>query len=169
MRKIFLSIIFLILFSEIKSQESVKARALAEIIQVLTATETSQLNFGRFSPETQGGKIVLSSDGVRTSEGSIILVSSLYNSGSFYLTGEYDATFTITLPSAPEYIENDVSHKTMKIDNWRTYSVNDNSGIYKLDKGSAIVRVGADLNVGNMIENPVGIYRGTYSITFSYN
>ena len=64
MTRIILTALFLLLFT-IKgwSQASVTAQAFAEVIAALTATETSQMNFGRFSPEVNGGQIVLSPSG----------------------------------------------------------------------------------------------------------
>ena len=38
-----------------------------------------------------------------------------------------------------------------------------------LASGSLAVNVGATLTVGNMNDNPVGLYAGTYAITFAYN
>ena len=42
-------------------------------------------------------------------------------------------------------------------------------GAGKLTGGSVTVQVGAALNVGDVNANPVGIYTGSYSITFTYN
>ena len=165
------SIIVVLLFlkvTEVKAQASVTAQAFAEIIAALTATETAQLNFGRFSPETQGGKVVLTPDGVRTSQGSIVLGGGAHNSASFYLTGEYDATFSITLPSGPAVLTNTLNAKTMQVSDWQSYPA-PGIGVGKLTGGATTVRIGAVLNVGDMNANPVGIYAGTYAITFSYN
>lgn len=154
--------------SNVKAQASVTAQAFAEIIAALTATETAQLNFGRFSPETQGGKVVLTPDGVRTAQGTVVLGGGAHNSASFYITGEYDATFSITLPSGPIVLTNTLNARTMKVSDWQSYPA-PGIGVGKLNGGATTVQVGAVLNVGNMNDNPVGIYSGTYAITFSYN
>lgn len=164
-------LILIFLFSptpEVKAQASVTAQAFAEIIAALTATETAQLNFGRFSPETQGGKVVLTPDGARTAQGTVVLGGGGHNSASFYITGEYDATFSITLPSVPIVLTNTLNARTMKVSDWQSYPA-PGIGVGKLNGGATTVQVGAVLNVGNMNENPVGIYSGTYAITFSYN
>lgn len=173
MKKVILLICGIIIFifpplSGVKAQASVTAQAFAEIIAALTATETAQLNFGRFSPETQGGKVVLTPDGVRTSQGSIVLGGGSHNSASFYLTGEYDATFSITLPSGPAVLTNTLNAKTMQVSDWQSYPA-PGIGVGKLTGGSTTVHIGAVLNVGDMNANPVGIYAGTYAITFAYN
>jgi len=165
------SIFVLLLFSkvpEVKAQASVTAQAFAEIIAALTATETAQLNFGRFSPETQGGKVVLTPDGIRTAQGTVVLGGGAHNSASFYITGEYDATFSITLPSSPIVLTNTLNARTMKVSDWQSYPA-PGIGVGKLNGGAMSVQIGAVLNVGSMNDNPVGIYAGTYAITFSYN
>ena len=166
-----LSILFILLFSKtpvVYAQASVTAQAFAEIIAALSATETAQLNFGRFSPETQGGKVVLTPDGVRTAQGSVVLGGGSHNSASFYITGEYDATFSITLPSGPAVLTNTLNAKTMQVSDWQSYPA-PGIGVGKLNGGAMTVHIGAVLNVGDMNANPVGVYAGTYAITFAYN
>ena len=82
---LFCSIIIFLLSTvfEVKAQAAVTATATAEIIEALTTTETSQMNFGRFSPETQGGKVIMTPDGVRSSQGTIALVGGTHTSASF--------------------------------------------------------------------------------------
>lgn len=154
--------------SEAKAQASVTAQAFAEIIAALSATETAQLNFGRFSPETQGGRVVLTPDGIRTAQGTVVLGGGAHNSASFYITGEYDATFSVTLPSGPAILTNTLNAKTMQVGEWQSYPA-PGIGVGKLNGGAMTVQVGAVLTVGNMLSNPVGIYAGTYAITFAYN
>jgi len=42
-------------------------------------------------------------------------------------------------------------------------------GTGMLQNGFQVVLVGATLNVGTLHDNPVGIYTGTYTITFDFN
>ena len=154
--------------SEAKAQASVQATANAEVIEALTTTETAQLNFGRFSPETQGGKIILTPDGVRTAQGTVVLGGGTHNSASFYITGQYEATFSITLPAGPAILTNTQNNKTMEVTDWTSYPA-PGIGVGKLVGGAMTVRVGAVLNVGDFNANPVGLYAGIYAITFAYN
>ena len=168
-RLIFSLLIFWVaLVSEAKAQIAVTATANAEVIEALTSTETAQLNFGRFSPETQGGKIILTPDGVRTAQGTVVLGGGTHNSASFYITGQYEATFSITLPSGPAILTNIQNNKTMEITDWTSFPA-PGIGVGKLVGGSMTVRVGAVLNVGDFNANPVGLYAGIYAITFAYN
>ena len=160
--------LFTVLSNKTMAQASVTATATAQVVAALTATETSQLNFGRFSPETQGGLIVLTPDGVLTTQGTVIPGGGAHSSASFYITGEYNATFTIVLPSGAALLTNTLNSKTMQVTGWQSIPA-PGIGTGKLTGGSMTVQVGAVLNVGDMNANPVGIYTGTYSITFSYN
>ena len=150
------------------AQSSVSATVTAQVIAALTATETAQLNFGRFSPETQGGTILLTPDGVLTTQGTVIPGGGSHSSASFYITGEPNATFSIILPSAPAILTNTASSKTMQVTSWQSIPA-PGVGVGKLTGGSLTVQVGAALNVGTTDANPVGIYTGSYSITFTYN
>jgi hypothetical protein len=58
--------------------------------------------------------------------------------------------------------------RTMTVEEWR--SVPEASpGAGMLENGFQTVYVGATLKVGNLNDNPVGIYTGTYTITFDFN
>ena len=153
---------------EANAQTSVTAEATAEVIQSLTATEGAILNFGRFSPESAGGDLRLSPDGARSVSGSIVLGAGLYNPATFYLTGQPEYTVSVSLPAGPVLLTNSESGQTMEIVNWEANPTVE-SGVTIPTGGTLDLNVGATLRVGNMTENPVGIYAGTYTVTFSYN
>jgi len=156
------------LVQKTQAQVSVSAQAFAEIIAALTATETSQLNFGKFSPEVQGGQVIVSPDGVRTANGSVILSGGSANSGIFYLTGSPDAAFSIQLPVGPAVLTHQNSSNTMMVDNWVS-SPSAGTGTGVLADGQQFVYLGATLQVGSIIDNPVGLYSGSFNVTFAYN
>lgn len=160
--------IFFTAVSQVKAQSSIEVTATAEVIEGLTTRETAQMNFGRFSPGTQGGTIVLSPDGVIRVLGSVIPAGGSPQAASFLITGQYEATFSITLPTGPELLTRIGSDKTMKVSDWIS-SPAQGLGVGKLVGGGMTVSVGASLNVGNMEANPVGIYTGTFAVTFAYN
>lgn len=169
MTRIILSATILLLFT-IKgwTQASVTAQAFAEVIAALTATETSQMNFGRFSPEVNGGQIVLSPTGVRTTQGSVILSGGVAQPGIFTITGAPDATYSIQLPDGPAYLVHQGSNKTMVVNEWVSDPPAGN-GTGTLSGGQEIVSIGGTLVVGSIEDNPVGMYTGTFSLTFAYN
>lgn len=166
---IFVSVLFIgISPQKIYAQASVSGYASAEVIQAITATETAALNFGRFSPETAGGEVRLSPDGVRSASGTVALSGGSYNAAIFYLTGQYEAAVTVNLPTAPALLTNKANGKTMQVTNWVSFPAA-GLGAGVLTDGLLALNVGATLKVGNMKDNPAGIYSGTYAITFSYN
>lgn len=140
----------------------------AEVIPVFSATETSQMNFGRFSPGPQGGEILLTPESTISVLGSVFAGSGLHNAASFYVSGDTDASFTITLPGSPVVLKHVSSAKTMLIEDWIS---NPGTGIGSgiLQDGSQTVYVGATLKVGTLNDNPVGVYAGTYNVTFDFN
>jgi hypothetical protein len=169
MTRIIVTATILLLFT-IKgwTQASVTAQAFAEVIAALTATETSQMNFGRFSPEVNGGQIVLSPAGVRTTQGSVILSGGAAQPGIFTITGAPDATYSIQLPEGPAYLVHQGSNKTMVVSEWVSDPPAGN-GTGTLSGGQEIVSIGGTLVVGSIEDNPVGMYTGTFSLTFAYN
>lgn len=155
-------------FSQNIPSVTVTGHVFAEVIPVCTAVEISQLNFGRFSPGPSGGEIVLSPESSINTTGSIRLGSGLHNAASFYVTGDAETSFTITLPAEPVVLRHVSSPKTMIIDNWISTPGN-NSGAGILQNGEQIVYIGASLKVGTVNDNPVGRYAGTYTVTFEFN
>ena len=163
-------LVFAVVFPirKVQAQVTITAQVFAEVIPALTATETSQLNFGRFSPETQGGAILIMPDGSRTATGTVELSGGTHNPASFNITGEGGATFSIILPPGPAILTNTGSSKTMQVSNWVS-NPPQGIGAGLLTKGSQEIKIGATLFVGSLEDNPVGIYSGTYAITFGYN
>jgi len=167
---ILVGLMLLIVFPVMKihAHITVTSQVFAEVIPALTATETSQLNFGRFSPETQGGSILVTPDGTRTATGTVELSGGTHNPASFYVTGEGGATFSIILPAGPAILTNAGLSKTMQVSNWVSNPM-PGIGAGLLTKGSQEIKIGATLVVGPLEDNPVGLYSGTYAITFGYN
>lgn len=167
-RYIALALLATVITVKAQAQASVTASMFAEVIAALTATENSQLSFGKFSPGNNGGEIHLSPQGVRSVSGNVTLSGGGHSAGSFIITGEDQATFTINLPSGQSLLTNLAGNKTMVVTNWESIpSPGIGSGV--LTGGTQEVKVGATLVVGSMNDNPVGIYTGTYIITFAYN
>ena len=140
----------------------------AEVISVFSATETAQLNFGKFSPGPQGGEIVLTPQGTISVTGSVYIGNGVHNPASFYVTGEVDAAYSISLPVNPVVLTHISTAKTMLIDSWNSVP-SPGIGAGQLQNGFQVVWVGATLRVGTLGDNPVGIYTGSYEITFGFN
>lgn len=154
--------------AQFASTASATGHVIAEVIPVFSAEETSQLNFGRFSPGPAGGEIVLTPESTVSLLGSVYQGTGTYNAASFYVSGDVNASFTITLPDQPVILRHVSGAKTMVIEDWVS---NPGAGIGAgiLQEGSKTVYVGATLKVGRLEDNPAGIYAGTYTITFDFN
>lgn len=150
-----------------KSQTTIEGQAYAEVIMALTAYENNQLSFGKFSVGENGGQLILSTDGVLSVQGSIHHGGGTVQPGKFIISGHSEATFSIQLPNGPALLSNG-NNQSMTVDNWIADLPSGNqSGI--LTGGTETVSIGATLNVGSIEQNPIGIYTGTYSLTFAYN
>jgi hypothetical protein len=172
--KILLSLGLFILFNlnysaaQVTQSISATGHVFAEVIPVFSAREIAQLNFGRFSPGPQGGKIVLSPQNTIQVQGSVFLGTGLHNSASYYVTGDENASYSISLPEGPVILNHTASAKTMTIEEWNSFP-SPGIGTGMLQNGFQVVSVGATLNIGTLEDNPVGIYTGTYTITFDFN
>jgi hypothetical protein len=140
----------------------------AEVIPVFSARETAQLNFGKFSPGPQGGEIILTPESTVFTLGSVFKGPGTHNAASFYVSGDVDAAYSINLPDEPIIITNLNSAKTMEVHDWVSIP-SQGAGTGLLQNGFQVVYVGATLKVGTLEDNPVGIYKGSYSVTFDFN
>jgi len=166
--------LFLILIASVatigvaSSQASITSQAFAEVVEALAAQEMQQLHFGRFSPEASGGQVVVTPDGNRFAQGSVVLASGGFAPGLFTVTGAPLANFVIQLPQGPAVLTHQGSNNTMGVDNWTSDPPPTNETSTQAN-GSQQISIGATLSVGNLQDNPVGIYAGTFQLTFAYN
>lgn len=153
--------------AQVAPSGSATGHVIAEIIPVFSAVETSQLNFGRFAPGPEGGKIILTPQSTISVLGSVFKGNGAFNAASFYVTGDADAAYSITLPAGPVVLKHASSAKTLVVEDWVSFP-SAGPGTGKLQDGFQTVYVGATLKVGNLHDNPVGIYTGSYNITFDF-
>lgn len=172
--KIFYSLIYFSIVTaagvtgQVTPPVSATGHVTAEIVPVFAASEMAQMNFGRFSPGPQGGEIILTPESTISVLGSVYKGLGSYNAASFYVSGDVDAAYTITLPSGGVVLTHMSGAKTMKVENWIS-SPAPGIGAGKLNDGFQVVNIGATLKVGTITDNPVGIYTGTYTVTFDFN
>ncbi len=154
--------------AQVTSPISATGHIIAEIIPVFSASETSQLNFGRFSPGPQGGQIVLTPQSTISVLGSIFTGTGTHNAASFYVSGDVNAAYSISLPSDPVILTHLTDAKTMVVENWVSIPA-PGIGTGMLQDGFQVVYLGATLKVGTLFDNPIGVYTGSYTITFDFN
>jgi hypothetical protein len=172
--KLFYSLILIFIITglgvngQVALQASATGHVIAEIIPIFSASETSQMNFGRFAPGPAGGQIILTPQSTISVLGSVFTGTGSHNAASFYVSGDSDATYSISLPSDPVVLTHTSNAKTMFIAEWVSIPA-PGIGTGMLQNGFQVVYVGATLKVGSINDNPVGRYTGTYKITFDFN
>lgn len=149
-------------------QASTTGHVFAEVVAGFSAVETSQMNFGRFSPGPYGGQIIITPQGSLSVMGSVVKGSGIHNAASFYVTGDSYTSFSINLPKSPTMLTNTTNAKIMLVSDWVSVP-SPGPGGGTLEDGFQTVYIGATLEVGMLSNNPVGIYTGTYTITFDFN
>jgi hypothetical protein len=136
--------------------------------------KTSDLNFGRFSPTSNGGSVIISTDGSRTIQGSITPMGGLLSAATFMVSGIFDTSFGITLPTGSITLTRqgytasgspgqDKRHQ-MTVTNFVSSPAN--NGVLD-ENGYAVLSVGATLT--DIIKQQVeGLYIGSFDITITF-
>ncbi|MBP8959521.1 MAG: DUF4402 domain-containing protein [Bacteroidales bacterium] len=174
LKKLFFCLILFLIVSGLwlKAQSvysaSVTGHITAEVITVYSATEISRMNFGRFYPGPEGGEIILTPESTVSVIGSVYKEDGSQTAASFYVSGHTGVSFTVTLPQEPVLLKHVSSARTMVISDWVS-NPGPGTGAGILQDGAQMVYVGATLKVGTLEDNPVGLYAGSYTITFDFN
>ncbi|CAM4209290.1 DUF4402 domain-containing protein [Gillisia limnaea] len=137
--------------------------ASATIIQPITITTTSDMNFANIDAKT-GGQIILTPDNIRTSSGGVVLAGEEnLSAATFIVTGQSGYTYDISLPEDIYTLSNGIEN--MVINNFTSSISNGNL----IADESQIIRVGATLNV-NANQTP-GFYStpAPLNVTVNYN
>lgn len=171
--KILFSLCFVLFFipdalTQSGQQFTVSGQITAEVIPVFSASQSSQMNFGKFSPGPQGGEIILTPQNTVSVLGTVFHGGGMHNAASFYISGNEDAAFSISLPSGPVTLNHVGSTRKMIVQDWVSVP-QEGTGTGMLQNGFQMVYVGATLKVGTLIDNPAGVYTGSYNITFDFN
>ncbi len=152
----------------VNAQVTATGHISAEVIEGITAGESSSMNFGRFSTGDLGGSIIIPASGAAISTSSVVTADSNINPATFSVSGAKDATFAVTLPQGPTTLTSISGANTMMVTDW-TATSGQGTDEYVLAGGIQTVKVGATLQVGTINDNPKGIYTGSYQVTFAYN
>jgi len=154
---------------------TVTGSADATVIQPIAITAVNPLAFGKFVKGATGGTVVLTTAGGRTATGAVVLstAGAFESAGTFTVTGETDATFTISVPANVTLTEAGTS-TTMVITTFSdlngttaTTTAAGNVTGGTLTGGTQTLYVGGELAVG-AAQVPAN-YTGTYAVTVEYN
>lgn len=145
---------------------SATASATAEILQSLTLTADSALDFGQIAPNT-GGTVKLNADSTVSQTGSVVWTGTRAPAG-FTVTGTKGSNVVVTLPSTAStlYLNgNTASPDKMSLDQ---FNANPVAGVVQLSAttGKAQFDVGGRLTVGSA--QTAGLYSGTFVVSVEY-
>jgi hypothetical protein len=145
---------------------SATATATAEILQSLTLTADSALDFGQIAANT-GGTVKVNADSTVAQTGSVVWTGTRAPAG-FTVTGSKGASVVVTLPSSASTLYlggNSASPDTMTLDQ---FNANPVGGVTQLDAttGTATFAVGGRLSVASA--QTAGTYSGTFAVSVEY-
>lgn len=144
---------------------SATATATAEILQSLTLTADTALDFGQIAANT-GGTVTVKSDNTVTQTGAVVWTGTRAPAG-FTVTGSKGASVVVTLPTTASTLYlggNTASPNKMTLDQ---FTVTPAAG-FQLDAttGKEIFAVGGRLTVGSA--QAAGTYSGTFAVSVEY-
>jgi hypothetical protein len=160
----------LFVFSSVgaRAQTTATGHIFAEVIDAITAVESSSMSFGQFSTGDQGGSITVPCNGGAITTDAIVPTGNSITPATFRVSGARDAAFTVSLPDGPTTLTSLTGNGTMTVSGWNATSAQ-GSDSYILAGGTQMIKVGATLKVGSPDQNPKGVYTGSYKVTFDYN
>ena len=169
MKKLLALFVVVLGFSAVSLAQSTKtatATASATIIKGLTITKTAEMSFGNLTVGSTAGTVVLTPAGTRTSP-DLTLFGGTTTAASFNVVGDFNASFTITLPTTDHVIKLTTGPETMIVN---AFNSNPAAGISALSPtGTSTITVGATLNV--LANQAPGLYQSTtpFDVTVNYN
>jgi hypothetical protein len=169
-----LAILFAGLFIMAISVQNVNAQdeattagdASATIIETISIVKDIELRFGVFQAIAAQTDLVISPDGVLTSNG--ISHFGNHQAGTFDVSGAPDATYAITLPDDGAVTLAPVSGSApaMAV---KDFTSNPTPTGTLNNAGEQTINVGGTLVVGSNATQLPGLYEGTYNVTVAYN
>jgi hypothetical protein len=155
---------------KMNGQVSATAETTAKIVSRLQITKEADLNFASmFSPTSGGGTVTVDVNNQRTATGVQLatVTGESITAAQFKVTGNPNATFTITFPYSFSVTNTDGTGSSMLVDN---FTYNNITSPSTLDgSGNLTIKVGATLHVYNY--QALGVYKNTsdLKITVAYN
>lgn len=171
MKKInfFLLLIFTIKFTTGAFAQTATADASLRILIPISIVNNTELNFGYILASNSAGRVTLTPAGVRSRTGGATFLPSLAGPVSvaqFTVTGEPNATFTITLPNNSALKLSKPGGVDMRVQTFK-HSLTSTSSRKLSPTGVKVFTVGATLRV-NASQSP-GAYTGEFHVTVAYN
>ena len=123
------------------------------------------LRFGAFFQSISGGTVVISSSGVRTSTGTVILADLGYAFGAANFTILANPGTRVAILNGPDVVLSGSSGGTMSL-HIGTSSPASPFITTATPPSQTSVNIGGTLTVGSPLANPSGTYSGSFLVTF---
>lgn len=158
------AVAFLLLAPAPLCAASVDGTAETEILQPLTLTQVSVLDFGSIVPGTVAGRInIRRNDGACVAQGGAMLIGTNCQRGEFLITGPARQRVRVTTAPAPITLSRSGGGASMTMDRVR---INGGANKRLNAAGERTFYVSGRLLVGaNQAE---GVYDGTFDVTVDY-
>lgn len=141
---------------------SATATATAEVLNTLTLTADTSLDFGQIAANSGGTVSVNANASVSTTGG--LVSTGTRAPASFTVTGSKGAVVAVTLPTSAATLTRSGGSETMSLDGFNTNP----NGAVQLDQtsGQGTFAVGGTLHVAS--NQTPGIYSGTFAVSVEY-
>lgn len=144
------------------AQATANFTATATIIQPITLTTTSQMNFANVDAKN-GGEVILTPASSRYTSGEVELDDATnVSAASFTVSGQEGYTYSITLPQSQYELSNGIDKMIIK-----DFTTDLNSG--SLAAGTQSFRVGATLKVNPNQKPGNYVTSNNMNVTVNYN
>jgi len=148
----------------VQAANSVSTNATATVLTPIAITKQSDLIFGRFSAGASGGTVILDNVGGRTKSSTVILASGITPAAAaFTVTGEVDATYTISLPATVTITGAGPDMVVSAL----TPSIALSAGLLTL--GTQSFTFGGTLTSADGATQTAGAYTGAFNVSVDYN
>lgn len=153
-------------WAQVGNSATASSNADATVITALTLNNTAGLDFGDFTPGTNGGTIVVATDGTPSTTGDVSVVDDSPQAAAFDVTGESAKVYDILLPGSAILGGPGVD---MTADTFVAETASDGIGLTGTVTGGAdTITVGATLTVAGVATQTSGNYSGTFNVTITY-
>ena len=148
-----------------------QANSEAIIVTRLSFVKVDDLDMGYMIPSNQAGDVILAPNGTRTATNGIVLVGRKHQTAKFAGFGRVAQLVSISLGANQIFLTGpgpQMRLRNFTIGSTPTAVLSTNPRVFTITSTTGVFQfpVGAELRVG--ARQPVGVYRGNWTITLNY-
>jgi len=143
--------------------------AQAEVLGAISITEVAYLEFGGFTPGTNGGTVVMPASGSRSATGDVTLVTGTVSphAASYTTAGTGLATYSVSIETGFSLTNTTGSEAETMTVGTMTIASGTTSRSFATN-GTDAFTVGGTLTVGTAASQTPGVYTGDFDVTVAY-